>query len=141
MIGELFLPAPLRRLIEGAAHDAYPRECCGLIEGFRGDGRIIATAIHPARNIAAGRQRFAIDPAEHIRAVRAARARGGAIVGCYHSHPDGRPEPSLHDRENPGTDGFVWLIVAAAPGRSEMAAFAARGGNFQALRLAEPALA
>src|SRR5581483_2175638 len=87
VIEDLVLPARLRRAIESAARDAHPRECCGLIEGTREGARAIATVLHPVRNAAEAADRFAIAPADHFRILRAARANGGTIIGCYHSHP------------------------------------------------------
>src|SRR5581483_10195444 len=98
----------------------------------------------PVRNAAEAADRFAIAPADHFRILRAARANGGTIIGCYHSHPAGQPAPSPRDGDNPGADGFVWLIAALpahARNACELRAFAAQGGAFRGLRLVEPALA
>ncbi|HEU0077690.1 MAG TPA: Mov34/MPN/PAD-1 family protein, partial [Longimicrobiaceae bacterium] len=40
---------------------------------------------------------------------------GLALVGFYHSHPDGRPEPSRLDREQ-AWPWYSYLIVAAGSG-------------------------
>ncbi len=69
-------------------------------------------SLHPARNPAPGLDRFDIDPADHIAAAKAARANGHAIIGCYHSHPGGRAEPSAADLAGAGEDNFLWLIAA-----------------------------
>ncbi len=89
----LDLPASLRARIESEAWAAVPGECCGLLEGTRTGGGIAVPALHPARNLAGADDRFEIDPADHFAALRAARTNGREIVGCYHSHPDGRPGP------------------------------------------------
>lgn len=98
--------------IEREARAAFPRECCGLIEGTRVGGTITANMIHPTRNAADEPDRFEVDPADQFRILREARARGTDIVGCYHSHPNGRPLPSEHDLECANEEGFVWLIAA-----------------------------
>jgi desampylase len=109
----LVLAAALHAQIARAAQAALPGECCGLIEGRRDDhGGVVAVAVHPARNIGGGDDRFEIDPADHVRVLRAARARGTQIVGCYHSHPNGRAEPSARDLAGAAEVGFVWLIAA-----------------------------
>ncbi len=71
-----------------------PRECCGLLVGLPGR---IEQAV-PARN-AADRPatRFLIDPRDYFSAIHAARATERAVIGFYHSHPAGRPEPSATD--------------------------------------------
>jgi proteasome lid subunit RPN8/RPN11 len=115
----LVFGAGLRAQIEGEARVALPGECCGLIEGRRDDhGGVVAVAVHPARNIGGGDDRFEIDPADHIRILRTARARGAHIVGCYHSHPNGRAEPSARDLAGAAEVGFVWLIAAVEGARN-----------------------
>ena len=109
----LVLPPALRVQIEGEAKAAFPRECCGLIEGLRARDRIEAVVLHPAPNLSEAADRFEIDPAVQFAALRAARASGREIVGCYHSHPNGAAEPSERDRAGAGEEGFVWVIAGA----------------------------
>jgi proteasome lid subunit RPN8/RPN11 len=111
MIAALLLPQPLRDQIEREACAAVPRECCGLIEGVREGDVARAVALHPMRNLASEADSFEIDPAGHCRLQRSLRGTGRAIVGCYHSHPDGRAVPS--DRDLAGDGDFIWLIAAA----------------------------
>jgi predicted GIY-YIG superfamily endonuclease/proteasome lid subunit RPN8/RPN11 len=92
------------------AKKAAPQECCGLLLG---QGERI-DAMLPAANVAADPlTQFEIDPRVLIDAWRAARAGGPGIVGYYHSHPGGAPEPSPCDREQAAGDGKVWAIVGA----------------------------
>ena len=39
---------------------------------------------------------------------------GPAIVGCYHSHPNGRPTPSAADAARVAEWGWLWLIATGA---------------------------
>ncbi len=95
-------------LLEEATR-AAPLECCGLLLG-RGDR--IETAL-PCANVHDEPERhFEIDPAALIAAHRAARAGGPQVLGYYHSHPSGRPEPSATDRAQASGDGRIWAIVA-----------------------------
>lgn len=127
----LILPRDARARIEAAARVAWPRECCGLIEGMRVGGTIVVTAAQPVRNVAEGPDVFEIDPAEHIRLLRALRGTGRQIVGCFHSHPDGVAEPSVRDRQSAGEIGFVWLIAAlTAPDTAAIKAFVFDGNAF-----------
>jgi proteasome lid subunit RPN8/RPN11 len=121
--------------IHAAARAAAPRECCGLLEGARSGEDWRVSAIHPARNLAAGADRFEIDPADHFAAARAARAAGRAIIGCYHSHPGGRAVPSARDLSGAGQQDFLWLIAAAPGGKPALAAFLYRDGAFCALAM------
>lgn len=124
----VILPAALRSGLLAAARAAHPRECCGLLEGARGGADFRIAALHPARNLAGETTRFEIDPADHIAAQKMARARGQQIIGCYHSHPDGRAEPSAADLAGAGEDGFLWLILAG----ETAAAFVYSAGGFRA---------
>lgn len=126
-----------RAQIEQEARAAFPRECCGLIEGTRSGDAIQAIVLHATRNMAREPDRFEVDPADQFRILRAARANGSEIVGCYHSHPNGRAEPSEHDRENAGEEGFVWLIAELTDGgNARLAAFIVRSGQFVPLTIA-----
>lgn len=122
----------LRDQVWREARAAFPRECCGLIEGARTGGAVRATTLHPARNLAEAADRFEIDPAAQFRLLRALRGTGREIVGCYHSHPDGRAEPSERDRENAGEEGFIWLLAALATrdDAARLAAFSWQNANF-----------
>ena len=137
---KLALPDSLRDQIAREAWAAYPGECCGLIEGLRVEGTaqrdgFHATALHPARNLAAARYRFELDPADHFKALKAARARGHALIGCYHSHPDGQAAPSQADQGGAAQAGFLWVIAATDGSDCRVAAFAYRAPGFEDVAL------
>lgn len=121
------LPSALADALRAAARSAHPNECCGLLEGVRDGDLFRVQALHPARNRAAMSDRFEIDAADHIAAQKAARANGRAIIGCYHSHPQGAATPSQVDRAGAAQDGFLWVIVAG----KELGCFVYRDGGFQ----------
>jgi len=120
------LPPPLAAAIAAAAARAAPRECCGLLEGVRRDGLFIVQALHPARNLSTDPDRFEIDPRDHIGAVKKARGAGAAIIGCYHSHPEGAARPSARDLAGAGEEDFLWLIAAG----ERLEAFVYSDGSF-----------
>jgi proteasome lid subunit RPN8/RPN11 len=95
--------------MRAAAAAVHPQEACGLLLGE--SGRITearATAnVHPVPAT-----HFEIDPQALIDAHRAARAGGAEVVGYFHSHPSGPPEPSATDRASASGDGRVWAIIA-----------------------------
>ena len=124
------LSSALQDQIAGQAIAAYPRECCGLIEGVRKGDSIQALALHAARNLAASADRFELDPHDHIAAQKAARASGHALIGCYHSHPDGKAAPSITDQEGAAEQDFLWLIAATNGSQCRMAGFVYRGTRF-----------
>lgn len=106
------LPASLRARILEEARAAAPRECCGLVLGMRDEDVFHVTALHPARNLSADPDRFDIDPADHIAAQKVARGKGRSVIGCYHSHPSGREQPSVTDLAGAQEQNFLWLIAA-----------------------------
>lgn len=136
MIAALILPGPLRAQLAAEAQAAFPKERCGLIEGRIEGATLLVTALHPTKNLSDVPDRFEIDPAEHIRLLRTLRGTGGGILGCYHSHPNGRAEPSVTDRDRAIEEGFVWLVqplTASAAGAP--AAYVFADGRFLPLIL------
>jgi len=89
------------------ALETAPAECCGLLVGT---GGTIAEAVRTA-NVDVNPNRFEIDAGDHIRARRAARARGREVLGFYHSHPHSDPTPSSSDRAEAQYPGHLYLIV------------------------------
>jgi desampylase len=88
-----------------------PRECCGLLLG-RND-RI--SEVRLARNVAENaEQHFEINPADLIAAHKGARNGDPALLGYFHSHPNGMARPSATDLARVADDRSYWLIVAEA---------------------------
>ena len=83
-------------------------EVCGLLLGTSHH----ITDIASAQNVATDPARaFEVDPAVQFAAIRAARAGGLAVMGCYHSHPLGNTQPSDSDRAMIAKVGDLWLIT------------------------------
>jgi proteasome lid subunit RPN8/RPN11 len=136
MIKTVYLPPALLRQVEGEARAAFPRECCGLLAGRVDGGVARIAAVHPVPNLATAADRFEIGPAAQFALLRALRGTDQSVIGCYHSHPGGRPVPSPHDLAGAGEEGFLWLIAAVAKqGAVETAAFCYRGGAFARVNL------
>src|SRR3974390_2148643 len=134
--GKLVLRAGLYDQLLAEAHAAFPHECCGLIEGVRAGRQIEAVRFHSARNLAERTDRFEIDPMEQFRLLRLLQNTQREIVGCYHSHPNGRPTPSARDHEGAAEENFVWLIASLAnAGATDCAAFLFVGRTFEMLKL------
>ena len=98
--------------------ETYPHECCGALFGCdenRSD-RAAATReildLFPLinRRDDSPQNRFSVTPRDVIEAERAAQARGLAIVGWYHSHPDHPAKPSQYDREH-AWPWYSYIIV------------------------------
>jgi proteasome lid subunit RPN8/RPN11 len=97
--------------------EGYPHEICGVMIGPRGDKTV--SEVRRARNMVVerARDRYEIDPRDHIRIQREADAEGMDIVGYYHSHPDHPAQASRFDTER-AWSGYVYLIVAVHEGTS-----------------------
>lgn len=95
--------------IRRAVAAAHPAEACGLLFGAEG----LIDGWQEARNVAERPKReFEIDPATLFAALRAERAGGPRLIGYWHSHPEGKAEPSRRDTERADLDDKVWVIVA-----------------------------
>lgn len=109
------------------ARAAHPREACGLLFGTQDaiTAHVPAANVHPRPHT-----RFEIDPRALIAAYRAMRAGGPRLVGYYHSHPHGPPEPSATDQALAARDGMIWAIV----GEGAVALFRAGDDGLTPLR-------
>jgi proteasome lid subunit RPN8/RPN11 len=96
--------------VRAHAREESPRECCGVLVGR--EQQILESA--RALNLAEGTTRFLIDPRDHIRAMREARARQLDVIGFYHSHPRSAAVPSETDIGESGYAGAMHLIVGFA---------------------------
>jgi proteasome lid subunit RPN8/RPN11 len=91
------------------AREEAPRECCGLLVGSADS---VVRNVRAA-NLDAAATRYSIDPADHFKAIRGARADGLEVIGAYHSHPASAAIPSATDiAEAAGGADFVYLIVS-----------------------------
>jgi proteasome lid subunit RPN8/RPN11 len=96
--------------------DAFPNECCGalievggtVVEALRLDN------IHESGTA----RRFRVSPEDYRQAEARARARGGALVGFYHSHPNEPARPSAYDLEHawPNLTYVIISVRAGTPG-------------------------
>lgn len=133
------LPAAARRALVAHCRAAYPEEACGLLLGRRdGEGFVVTRAVESANLAADPRHRFEVDPALRLRLQRAARAGDAAVIGHYHSHPDGAARPSATDLAEAWEPELVWLVAAlAAQGPVTLAAHLPDpvGGGFRAIPL------
>ena len=124
----------LSALVEHA-HEALPDECCGLLVGTQ--TRIERS--ERARNLRASPTRYQIDPADHFRTIRSARAEGLLVMGAYHSHPHAAPEPSPTDLAETSDPTLLYVVVS--PGGREalveqVGAFRLVGDRFERVVLA-----
>ena len=96
--------------------ETFPDECCGALIAV--DGRIVeAFKMDNTTDIGAAR-RFRIGPDGYRQADARARARGGSLVGFYHSHPNEPARPSAYDLEHawPNLTYVIISVRAGTPG-------------------------
>lgn len=109
----------LKRLVD-AAEAACPDEACALLVGYRDgglSGRV--TRVEIGANVAEDRRRrFEVDPGLRIGLERELRGGPLQVIGVWHSHPDGLPEPSAADRASVFEPGLLWLVTAVAAGQA-----------------------
>jgi len=96
----------------------YPHEACGLFVGRRGDDDVVTEApAIPNLNTERAADRYELDPRGWMAAEKAARIRGEAVLGVYHSHPDHPARPSQTDLDRAWPD-LIYMIVAIRGGKA-----------------------
>ena len=151
----------LTAIVAHARRDA-PNECCGLLVGRPGGRRAcgagwawlgpakagphvpeILEAVPASNGAADPRRRYEISPVDHFaqikrcRAISAAQAETFAVLGAYHSHPHGGPEPSETDTAEAFRD-FIFVIVGlgSARGGMEIRGYSLQGETLAPVELA-----
>ena len=106
-----------------AAEAAWPEEACAMLEGTAAPARTNVARVHLADNVAADRARnFEVDPRVLLRLHRQLRGGPTALVGVWHSHPDGGVRPSATDLSRAWEPALMWVITPVAGGRADAAA-------------------
>lgn len=127
----MILPRAVRDDIVAHAREAAPAECCGLLVGTS-DAIVIAV---PAANLSEDPARYFIDPRDHIRARRDARASGRDVIGFYHSHPYSDARPSPTDLAEASYPGSLYLIVGLSGEAPHVGLYRFNGQSFEGTRL------
>lgn len=106
-------------------------ECCGLLAGSRG----AITRIFPATNVASNpATAYEIAPQELFTLMRELRAAALELMGIYHSHPNGKNEPSPRDIELAYYPDTAYVIISPEAGAARpVRAFSIRDGRATAL--------
>ncbi len=115
---KILISEALQQQIFRELEAAYPNEGGGFLFGAAaGDAVTLTEAQAVANQFAADEQwhRYAMTPRDWARLEDTADARGLALVGYYHSHPNARAIPSVYDRDH-ALPNFVYLITAVAAG-------------------------
>ena len=118
----------VNRILEQAqAHPA--EEICGLLGARAGE----VTSDYPIDNAAeTPTNRYVMDPAAQIEAMRTMRERGERLFAIYHSHPSSAAAPSATDIAEARYPEAVYLIVSLdTRGVLEMRAFRLEHGQVE----------
>jgi desampylase len=113
----LVLPDDVREEIVARARAGRPREICGIFGGeYEPTARSEVRSQYSAENVAeTPRTRYEIDPEQQLEIFERLEDRGEEIVGFYHSHPRGPPEPSATDAANATWPDRSYVIVSLEP--------------------------
>lgn len=120
-IGLLVLDA-----IRAHARAERPQEACGFLLGSMEGDRILVSEARPVRNaLRAGTSHgFRIEPRAVIELDESLRGGPLRLVGFYHSHPRGAPEPSAEDV------AMAWPgLIQVIDGRGALGAWRVSGGG------------
>jgi proteasome lid subunit RPN8/RPN11 len=117
---------PLRQMMVHAGQQPG-LECCGLLAGRDG----IITHAFPAKNVSADpAKNYELAPKETVRIMRQMRAQGLEFLGIYHSHPQGKNEPSPRDIELAYYSEEAYFIISPQPDAPiPLRAFSIRDGR------------
>ncbi|MDD2725277.1 MAG: M67 family metallopeptidase [Methylovulum sp.] len=109
MTEEIQIPRKITNQLLHLAQLSPEQEICGLIGGISGT----PTHCYPIHNIAElPAQRFLLDPAEQIAALKALHESGENLFGIYHSHPNAPATPSAADLELAAYPDALYVIIS-----------------------------
>lgn len=117
---KLSLSQPLYTQLIEHLQAAYPNEGGGFLVGhIEGDQRIV-NEVHPVQNSFAEEEqfhRYLAESSAYQHIEDDADARGLALLGYYHSHPNVAAIPSAYDRIH-AWPFFAYLIVSVQDGQA-----------------------
>ena len=99
------------------ARRRFPHECCGALIAV--DGSVVEAFSIDNTTTEGAARRFRVSAGRLPAGRERARgARGGSLVGFYHSHPNEPARPSAYDLEHawPNFDYVIISVRAGAPG-------------------------
>jgi proteasome lid subunit RPN8/RPN11 len=116
----LYLSSSQLQRIVAQGLEGKPLEICGLLAGRKEGDKTRVEEVYPIESDDKSELTYSMNPLQMMKAERAAREAGLAIVGIYHTHPATVPYPSKTDVERAhweGTDdlnfpGYSYLIVS-----------------------------
>lgn len=121
------MPRPIVDAMLAHARREPHIECCGLVAGREGAITRIFAAANAAENPSIS---YEIAPKEIFERVRDMRAEGVEMLGIYHSHPNGKNEPSPRDVDQAYYPDAAYFIISPVDGAEKpVRAFSIRDGR------------
>ncbi|MGE3178129.1 MAG: Mov34/MPN/PAD-1 family protein [Vicinamibacterales bacterium] len=114
---QLVLGPGVGATIRRHGEETFPHECCGALIGR--EGHVAAAVPLPNTTEEGPRRRFLVRPSDYRLAEQEASARGGDLLGFYHSHPDHPARPSQFDLDH-AWPTFAYIIVSVMAGTSAL---------------------
>lgn len=109
------------------------QECCGLLAGYNGVITRALAATNAAINPATS---YEIAMPELFDLMREIRAAGLEMLGIYHSHPNGKNEPSPRDIAWAYYPDMAYFIIPPLPDATRpVRAFSIRDGSVTELEI------
>lgn len=111
----LVLPLDSYETVLDHAREGAPEEVCGVLGGCQDDREATVDTVRSVPNVAdTPRTRYELDPERQLAVIEGIETDGGDVIGFYHSHPEGPPEPSATDRTQASWPEAYYLIVSLA---------------------------
>ena len=118
-MGTVTLTAAVYEAMRAHGEESYPQECCGVLLGAQGPDGWQVLALLRAGNAEGSRNRYRIAPEELVEMAREAGARGLAMAGFYHSHPDHPAWWSESDLAEAQWPGCAYVVTAVDEGKAQ----------------------
>jgi proteasome lid subunit RPN8/RPN11 len=101
------------QMLMGHAQELFPYECCGVLVGRVEADEKIVSEVCKTTNVVAGEREdwFNIEPKELMTIFQRVAEEEKDILGFYHSHPNGSPNPSRSDLEHVSWSFYSYVIV------------------------------
>jgi proteasome lid subunit RPN8/RPN11 len=114
-------------------YHGLPNEACGMLAGPLRDleptGEV--TDVYPCRNADESARTYRVDSHDLLRAMRDAEARGGDVVGVWHSHTHTDAYPSPTDVRQAVDPAWIYVIVSLKHDEAVLRAYRIRDAKIE----------
>lgn len=89
------------------------------------------TSVYPCHNADASARTYTVDSRDHIKALRAAEAAGGDLIGVFHSHTHSEAYPSPTDVRQAVEPAWIYVLVSLRDEAPVLRAFRIADGEIR----------